>query len=300
LLRGEFAAGWALYEWRWKSQVLKQDAARRPSEPLWLGDAPVAGKTILVHPEQGFGDFIQFCRYVPQLEAMGARVILEVHAALMPVVATLATTATLVTKGRDALPPFDLHCPVLSLPHAFATTPETVPSTVPYLAADAEKIAAWESRLGEKIVPRIGLAWSGSPTHTNDHARSIPLALLEPLLALPIEFHSLQKEFRAADQAVLQGLAMLHTHAAQLADFSDTAALVATLDLVITVDTSVAHLAGAMGRPVWLLLPQIPDYRWMLERSDTPWYPTMRLFRQHKRGDWAGVIAEVAVALEAF
>ncbi len=296
LLLGKFEEGWKLYEWRWETAYfapIRRDFA----QPLWLGDTPIEGKTILIHFEQGLGDFIQCCRYVPMLEAMGAKVMLEVTTALASLVASVSPHCKVVIKGSP-LPPFDVHCPVMSLPYAMRTRLDAVPNQIPYLSADAEVMAQWQAMLGEKQQRRIGIAWSGSPTHGNDLQRSIPLAALAPVLQLPGEFHSLQKDLRAADQAAVAGFPSLHDHRYMLHDFTDTAALIAAMDVVITVDTSVAHLAGAMGKPVWLLLPYIPDYRWMLEREDSPWYPTMRIFRQPARGDWASVVSQVVTALQ--
>jgi tetratricopeptide (TPR) repeat protein len=291
LLLGDFDEGWRLYEWRWKAE--QRRSARTFRQPLWLGDRPIAGKTVLLHAEQGFGDTIQFCRYAPLVAALGARVILEVPAALFSLVSTLDGSLTIVERGGNPLSPVDLHCPLMSLPLALKTGVATIPAKVPYLRADPEKLMAWRERLGERSRPRIGLAWSGAKRHRNDHNRSIPLRLLEPLLGLPFEFHSLQKEIRSDDAPIRPGLAQIHSHASGLADFSDTAALIEQMDLIISVDTSVAHLAGALGKPVWILLPFIPDFRWLLGRTDSPWYPTATLFRQPAIGDWSSVIKKI-------
>lgn len=296
LLQGDLMQGWGLHEWRMQTKTYQKNT-RQPDVPLWLGETAIAGKTLLIHPEQGYGDYIQMCRFVSALQATGAKIVLEAAPPLMSLLANLAPDITLVEKG-GLLPPIDLHCPVMSLPLALGVTQEKLPGTIPYLAADAAKAAAWEARLGTKTRPRIGLAWSGSPTHAKDRARSITLATLTLLTVFPYDFHSLQKDVRATDAAALAQLPIAH-HGDELHHFADTAALIAAMDLVITVDTSVAHLAGAMGKPTWLLLPQVPDWRWMLERSDTPWYPTMRLFRQPLHADWASVMAQVADALPA-
>jgi len=292
---GDYADGWRLYEWRWQDQ--QKHLLRRFAQAAWLGGQSVAGKTVLIHPEQGFGDFMQFCRYAPLLQALGAQVALETLAPLFSLMTTLKGGLTVLKPG-EALPAFDLHCPIMSLPLAFNTRLDSIPNAVPYLFADAAKTRLWQTRLGEKSRLRVGLVWSGSSVHQNDHNRSIPLALLEPLWRLPIDFHALQIEFRPAEAELLRQIQPLRRHAEQLRDFADTAALLDAMDLVICVDTSVAHLAGAMAKPVWILLPYLPDYRWLLERSDSPWYPSATLFRQPVAGDWSGVIAAVAEDLQ--
>jgi tetratricopeptide (TPR) repeat protein len=297
LLRGDYAEGWRLYEWRWKGP--RKDSIRRFSQPSWLGDRSIAGKTLLIHAEQGLGDTIQFCRYVPMVEALGAHVVLEVPSPLVSLISTLKGRFRLVEQGGP-LPAFDLHCPIMSLPLAFKTQVETIPSTTPYLFADEARVHAWRDRLGPRARPRVGLVWSGTRDHKNDHNRSIPLRLLAPLCELPIEFHALQKEIGPEDKAVLANFESLRSYDADLHDFADTAALVHEIDLVISVDTSVAHLAGAMGKPVWILLPSAPDFRWMLDRSDSPWYPTATLIRQPAPGGWSTVISEVARRLARF
>jgi tetratricopeptide (TPR) repeat protein len=295
LLQGDYAAGWPLYEARWR--VLGRHSATRDwAAPRWSGAEPLSGRTLLLHHEQGLGDTLQMLRYVPLLSARGARVVLEMPAPLARIAATVPGDPSVVLQG-DALPAFDLHCPMMSLPLAFATTLDRIPASIPYLSASAAAQAAWQQRLGRRTRPRIGLAWSGAPGHSNDRQRSLPLAHLVPLLAADADFVSLQKEYRDADRPLLADLPNLRDVAAELGDFADTAGLITELDLVITVDTSVAHLAGALGKPVWLLLPFAPDYRWLLGREDSPWYPTIRLFRQPAFGDWASVIRGVRVAL---
>jgi tetratricopeptide (TPR) repeat protein len=296
LLGGDYAEGWRLFEWRWRDQ--QKDQLRKFSQPVWLGEESLEGKTLLLHAEQGLGDFIQCCRYAPLLELYGARALLETPPALHALMTTLQGDMTLVNYG-EAVPAFDLHCPIMSLPLAFKTTLASIPDGVPYLYADAARQPFWQARLGKKTAPRIGLVWSGSVAHRNDHNRSLPLAMLEPLWQLPFEFHAVQKEFRPADAALLAELGRVRGHAECLGDFADTAALINEMDLLISVDTSVAHLAGALAAPVWILLPFTPDYRWLLERADSPWYPTARLFRQPADGDWGSVIRQLAASLEA-
>lgn len=294
LLTGDFARGWQEYEWRWR--VRDAEAAPRHAQALWLGREDLAGRTILLHAEQGYGDTLQFCRYAALVAGLGARVLLQVQPPLTSLLSRLTGPVRVVAQG-EALPPFEFHCPLMSLPLAFRTTLETIPAAVPYLSADPARVAAWRARLGPAAGPRIGLAWSGRPTHRNDANRSIPLATLAPLLAAGADFVSLQKELREHDRQGLAALPALRHYGALLQDYDDTAALIACLDLVITVDTSVAHLAGALGRPVWILLPSNPDWRWLLEREDCPWYPTARLFRQARMGDWGEVLRRVGAAL---
>ncbi|QOJ32590.1 MAG: glycosyltransferase family protein [Gammaproteobacteria bacterium] len=291
LLKGDFAAGWKQNEWRWRVSG-RQAAEPGWSQPLWLGTPTLAGRTILVHHEQGLGDTLQMLRYVPLLAAQGARVLLRMPATLAGLAATVPGVAAVLEEGAP-LPHFDLHCPCMSLPLAFGTLLETIPATVPYLHAPEAARQAWQARLGPARRRRIGLAWAGSSAHRNDRNRSLPFARLAPLLGCDAEFHSLQKEYRPGDVAALRADGRLVDHAAALDTLADTAGLIAALDLVITVDTAIAHLAGAMGRPVWLLLPHAPDYRWLLDRDDSPWYPGMRLFRQPVAGDWASVVERV-------
>ena len=293
LLTGDFARGWPAYEWRRK---LPSWVERGFTQPEWSGE-DIAGKRLLLHAEQGFGDTIQFARYALLAAARGAQVTLAVQPPLVPLLAGLPGVA--VIPDRDPLPPFDRHCSLLSLPRAFATTLDTIPGGVPYVAAPADRIAAWAPHLPQDGL-RIGLAWSGHPANTKDHERSIPFAHLAPLLALPgTRFVSLQKDVRTADADALERCADILDLRNDLRDFADTAAIIAQLDLVITVDTAVAHLAGAMGKPVWVLLPRVPDFRWLLDRDDSPWYPSARLFRKAGMDTWDALIARVAAELAA-
>jgi tetratricopeptide (TPR) repeat protein len=296
LTLGDYRAGWAAYESRWLDPHFCADE-RSYDMPLWLnapGDA-IAGRTLLLHAEQGLGDTVQFARYVPLVRRLGARVVLEVQEPLLRLLDGMADVT--IAAGAD-LPACDVHCPLLSLPLAFGTALATVPADVPYLRADPALCAAWRQRLGPRSGLRIGLAISGDPAHPDDALRSIPAALLGPLLALPgAELHLVQKDVRDADAALLRGAGGLHIHAAALSDFAETAALLSALDLLITVDTSVAHLGGALGLPVWLLLQSSADFRWLRVREDSPWYPTVRLFRQPAERRWEPVLARVAEAL---
>jgi tetratricopeptide (TPR) repeat protein len=294
---GDFDEGWRGYEWRWRRNASEM-APRDFAQPQWYGK-DLEGRTILLHAEQGFGDTIQFIRYLPMVLAKGGKVILEIPDALKPLVGQIDGVIAMVSRGQ-ALPPFDLHCPLLSLPLAFGTTLTDVPAPVRYLRAPPERVEQWRACLPRGEVPRVGLVWSGKPTHKNDHNRSIALARLAPLLLKPdFQFVSLQKEYSDADRASLRKFPALVRLHDTLSDFADTAAVVAALDLVIAVDTAVAHLAGAMGKPVWILLPAIGDWRWMVEREDSPWYPSARLFRQPHIGDWGSVISRVGRELAA-
>lgn len=297
LLRGDFQQGWEEYEWRW----LRREAAgaRRVFDcPLWAGELS-DGKTILLHAEQGLGDSIQFVRYVPMVLARGWRVILEVPRALLGLFGVIEGV-TLVAAG-EPLPPFDAHCPLLSLPRAFGTTLSSVPAAIPYLRADAGRVAAWPDRL-PRYGFRVGIAWQGNPTGKIDRGRSFPLAALAPIARVPgVRLVSLQKNDgevqlrHLPDGMVVNSLGPAFDHGPDA--FLDTAAVMDSLDLVITCDTAVAHLAGALGRPAWVALKAVPDWRWMLEREDSPWYPTLRLFRQTTPGDWDGLFARMAVEL---
>lgn len=295
LLLGDFATGWRQYEWRWQVPKLK-DGRRVFAATPWIGDAPLQGKTILLYAEQGLGDTVQFCRYVRQVAACGARICLEVPAALRSLLDQYNDVARLFTAG-EPLPPFDYHCPLLSLPLAFHTELANVPSQTPYLFADPAKMAHWKQRLSQYRQPVIGIIWSGNVRHGNDRNRSIPLNQLASWFSAKATFVSLQNEIRETDRYAFERLGLVD-FSRDLHDFSDTAALSACVDQVIAVDTSGAHLAGALGKPTTLLLPHNPDFRWLLARTDTPWYPTMRLVRQTVAGDWRGVIAQVAASLE--
>ena len=295
LLLGDFERGWEQSEWRWETQQARH-SKRRFKQPLWIGKSEIAGKTILLYAEQGFGDAIQFCRYVPLVAERGARVILSIREPLRELMTCLVGKTQIATPG-SVLPDFDVHCPLLSLPLAFGTRLETIPSAVPYLRAPSHGVIDWNTRLGPKHRPRIGLAWSGSPTHKNDSNRSIPLASLLSLLDMDATFVSLQKDVKPEDALILSERTDLLHFGDDLQDFSDTAALIANMDLVISIDTSVAHLAGALAKPLWVMLPFTPDWRWLLDRDDSPWYPTARLFRQDSTRSWEGVITRVKAAL---
>ncbi len=293
LAAGEFEAGWESYERRW---VVGAGRANRVLPvPMWEGDVPLQGRTLLLHCEQGLGDTIQFGRYAALAAAQGANVFLAVQAPLRPLFAPLPYLHGVFVPG-DQTPNFDLHCPLLSAPRAFRTRLETIPAEVPYLFAPAEKKNIWRERLGGGR--KVGIAWSGNPSHRHDHLRSIPLQDFASITRdTTLRFFSLQKELRPADAASLGSLVHIEDISGRLEDFGDTAAAMSSLDLVITVDTATAHLAGALGVRVWVLLACAADWRWLVDRSDSPWYPTMRLFRQPAPGSWAPVLEDVRRAL---
>lgn len=291
LLAGDFAAGWAGREAaRWRIPALVAGYPKL-SKPLWHRAEAIEGKTVLLCPDEGLGDTIQFARYVPLLAARGARVILGVQDELFPLLSNVAGVSRCIARSMGAVPDYDLHCPITSLPLMFETRLDSIPAETPYLPLPAaDRVAAWQQRLGARDRLRVGLVWSGNPRHSNDRNRSIPFRMLARILDADGTFVSLQKDVRAEDMSALRERSDIVDPTAQLSDFADTAALVSCLDLVITVDTSVAHLSGALGRPTWILLPYAPDYRWLLHREDSPWYPTVRLFRQDASRDYAGVI----------
>jgi tetratricopeptide (TPR) repeat protein len=303
LMMGRFADGWPLYEWR--TNKANPIAARDYTQPQWLGEADLAGKTILLTEEQGLGDTIQFCRYAPLVAQRGARVILEVPPQLTRLAAGLTGIAQAVETGRP-LPAFDLHCPLLSLPLAFKTELATIPAAIPYLKADAGQSKIWKDRLGAKTKLRVGLVWSGGirpnqPVSVNQR-RNIPLAKFAVLKHPDVAFYSLQKgqpgesELAELTHNRWDGPDIVDLTSA-IGDFSDTAAFIDNLDLVITVDTAAAHLAGALGKPVWILNRFDTDWRWLLDRTDSPWYPTAKLYRQDKAGDWDSVLQRVKTDL---
>jgi tetratricopeptide (TPR) repeat protein len=297
LLTGDYQNGWIDYEWRWKNEGSRSIEEKRSfAQPRWSGDESISGKTILIHREQGLGDVLQFCRYAKLLSEMGAKVILEVHQSLISALACVEGVSHLIERG-GALPQFDCWCPLLSLPLALKTNLLTIPSPGKYLHADAAKVAWWQAKLTGSTRPRIGLAWSGSALHPNDRNRS--LALIDVIRHLPDGAHyvSLQKEVRASDRVALQSNPQIFNPADDLHDFSDTAALCECLDLLISVDTSIAHLGGALGRATWILLPYSPDWRWLLDRDDSPWYSAVKLYRQDGSGAWHSVLRRVRADL---
>jgi tetratricopeptide (TPR) repeat protein len=296
---GDFRRGFEKYEWRWRRTGMP--AQRRSyGRPLWLGEYPLRGRTILLHAEQGLGDTIQFARYISPLVRVGARVVLEVQPQLKALLGRAEGVAAVVGRG-EPLPAFDVHCPLGSLPLAFKTEPATIPNTNPYLAAGDAHLGKWRPRLEAIARPRVAVVWSGNPEHMNDRNRSIPLSRLAPLWSAGMaRFLAVQRELRSGDAELLAHEPGVTEIGTELNDFADTAAVFALVDLVITVDTSVAHLAGAMGRPVWILLPFSPDWRWTLSGETSRWYPTARLFRQPSFGNWDSVIERLRGELGRF
>ena len=292
LALGKLSEGWAEYEFRLENPVICEPAFPF-KRPRWRGE-PIAGKTILLEAEQGLGDTIQFARYAPLVAARGARVVLRVQEPLAPLLAQLAE---MTITAKDMPPPFDVHCPLMSLPNVFATDLTSIPATVPYLAADPARRERWARLLGTHRRRRIGLSFSGSAENSDDPLRSIPAGDLVRSLAAPNhELHVLQTDIRPPDVMALAQFPGVTVHADALTDFAETAALAAHMDLIVTIDTSVAHLAGALGLPTWILLPYAADFRWMRDRTDSPWYPTARLFRQPALRAWQPVLAHVAEA----
>jgi tetratricopeptide (TPR) repeat protein len=288
---GDLNEGWNLYESRWGVKSLKL-IRRFPEIPPWQGDESVSGKVVLLHAEQGYGDTLQFSRYCTLVAARGARVVLSAPAALKSLFASLPGVHEVI--GPEAVPPFDHHCSLMSLPRALGTELSTIPAPTRYLQADKSSMARWADRLGKRgSIPRVGLVWSGRPTHSNDLHRSIPFETMRPMTRCHLEWVSLQKEVRESDEHSLANTPAIQRLGEEVGDFADTAALIENLDLVITVDTAIAHLAGALGKPVWILLPFVADWRWLRDREDNPWYPSARLFRQSSRGDWVSVIKRV-------
>lgn len=293
LTLGQFAPGWPEHEWRWRAKALDRRDERPDSARQWSGE-PLAGKTLYVFGEQGLGDTIQMLRYLPLLAARGARVLLDVPPTIAPLLPK-GSAATVLSPGTP-LPPFDLHCATMSLPCAFGTDENSIPANVPYLAVDGGRKARWTARLPASAGPFIGLVWSGNPAHRNDANRSLALSMLASFVPPHCRLVSLQKEVRPGDLEALERYEIFHA-GGELATFADTAALIDCMDLVISVDTSVAHLAGALAKPLWLLLPFAPDWRWMRDRDDSPWYPSARLFRQGEDRDWKSVLARVQAEL---
>jgi tetratricopeptide (TPR) repeat protein len=295
---GDFEAGWAEREARWNVPDFSPEYPKFP-QAKWLGKEDIKGKTVLICIDEGLGDTLQFARYVPLVVARGANVVLVVQEALCPLLAALPGVTHCVPFGTEDLPPFDLHCPIMSLPLAFGTTLETIPPSSYLPPLPSARVKAWGDRLGVHDRLRVGLVWSGNPRQRNDHNRSMPLAMLSPLLDLDATFVSLQKDVRPDDKVLLAAHTEIIDPTSDLTDFVETAALIQNLDLVITVCTSVAHLAGTLGRETWVMLPHLGDWRWLLDRDDSPWYPTVRLFRQDERRDYASVVARVRTELLA-
>jgi tetratricopeptide (TPR) repeat protein len=291
LLDGNFIDGWELHEWRWNLENFPSPK-RDFTQPLWLGDEPLAGKSILLHAEQGLGDAIHFCRYAKLVSALGAKVFLETSKPLASILQRLEGVDEIFVAG-ETLPQFDYHCPLLSLALAFRTNLKSIPSGEKYLSTDTSKLTKWKDRLGERKAHRVGLVWSGSTIHKNDKNRSIPLADFMSYLDPDYQYVSLQKELRDSDKAALEANGNILHLGEEIDDFEDTAALCELMDVVVSVDTSVAHLSGALGKKTWVLLPFNPDWRWLRDRTDSPWYPSVKLYRQHGIGDWSQALGDM-------
>jgi len=297
---GDFEAGWRGREARWNVPGIAGSYPKLDT-PMWIGEEPVEGKTVAVCQDEGVGDVIQFARYIPLLAARGARVILVVNQELCPLLSGLSGVSHCLPKKQGiVVPPFDFHIAFDSLPLPFGTRLDSIPLGKDYLPPpDAHRVQAWKDRLGPHERLRVGLVWSGNPRHMNDRNRSMALRVLTDLLDVDAMFVSLQKNPRREDAETLRERREIIDQTAELTDFAETAALVSCLDLVISVDTSVAHLAGALGRPTWILLPYVADWRWLIGREDSPWYPTVRLFRQSETKEYASVIERVRAELSA-
>lgn len=292
LLQGDMAAGWSEYEWRWQTGQMPA-LRRRFHGPAWTGGEDIAGKTVLVHAEQGLGDSIQFSRYATLLAKRGARVFLEVPRPLAELLAGVEGVSRIVPVGDELPAGIDFHCPLMSLPLAFGTRLDTIPAPLGYVKASPDLVRSWSRHLGPRRRPRIAMVWGRNAAHLD---RTIGLRRLLPLRTLHADLFGLQTSVRAEDQTILDA----HPDICNIGvAFPETAALISLMDLVVTIDTSIAHLAGALGAPTFVLLPHTPDWRWMLERADTPWYPTVRLFRQPRRGDWAGAVDRLLSACGA-
>ena len=291
LLTGNFSKGWEQYEWRWKD-LSDPSVIRSFKQPLWDGKKSLKDKSILLYSEQGLGDTIQFSRYILLIKALGAKVILETHKELLNIVGSIDSNITVILMGQT-LPHFDFQCPLLSLPLKFGTGLKNIPSPNRYICADKRIVPKWKKKIGSQKKPLIGLAWEGNPLHKNDYNRSILLAELIPHLPKKYEYIGLQKDIRESNLKTLKRSSMIDNLIDKNVSMDDTAAIIENLDIVISVDTSVAHLSASMGKPTWILLPFVPDWRWLLNRNDSPWYKSVKLFRQEKRGNWELVFKDL-------
>ena len=290
LTKGNFKDGWKLYEYRWKSEL--KEVANYSNKSQLINLESVRGKTLLINAEQGFGDVIQFCRYFKLIEKFDVKLIVEMPAQLISLLSSIDSNIKIIEKGTKP-PYFDYYCPIMSLPFLFKTELNTIPRTTPYLYSDTKKCSFWSKKISNYKKNKIGLAISGSPKHRNDINRSISLNKFEIILDLPFDFFLLQKELSVNEKNLIKNFSNLYSFFDEINDFSDTAALIEEMDLVISVDTSVAHLSGALAKETWTLIPFRPDFRWMLDRVDSPWYPEMKLFRQTKRNNWDSCLKNI-------
>jgi hypothetical protein len=292
LRKGAWAVGWDEYEWRWRIPGVVP-----PPAPAWDGTF-LHGRTILLHAEQGLGDSVQFIRYAALVKGRRGRVLLQCPTVLAKLLATCTGVDRVLSPG-DARPPIDCHAPLLSLPRLFGTDLDSVPAPIPYFTVDPERRAHWSQKLSGKTGFKVGLAWQGNPSYDGDRRRSIPLSLMKPLTNVPgVCFYSLQRKPGAEQLCGDLAQTIAELGADEWSDFAETAAVLANLNLVISVDSAVAHLAGALGVPVWVALPEASDWRWLTNRDDTPWYPSMRLFRQRRTGGWDDVFQRMSKALQ--
>ena len=297
LFCGDFDNGWRDFEWRWKNAArLAIGEVRHYAQPLWLGAEPLAGKTLFLYFEGGLGDTIQFSRYAPLCAAQGATIVLEVQKPLVGLLGKLEGVSRVIAKGSPP-PRFDYHCPLMSLPLAFKTTLDTIPPPAKNLQADPARVAQWRTVLGERRRARIGLVWSGNANNPLDPHRSARLAQWIEHLPTQFAYYRLQKDVREEDAATLEESSNIFSFDDELLDFPNTAALCQCMDIVLSVDTSIAHLSGALGQRTWLLVPYTPDWRWLREGDTTPWYPGMKLYRQKTAGDWSELFGRVATEL---
>ena len=297
LLKGDFETGWRLWEWRWKQQHLPS-TPRDFQQPQWVGEGHIAGKTILLHSEQGLGDTVQFIRYAPLVAEHGATVIVEAPSVLHPLLGSVSGIDRIIDR-HDNLPDFDLHCPMMSLPLAMRTTLETVPRQDRYFSTPPSLREKWTQRLGSEHKPRIALAWRGNPDNTDDHNRSMRLEEIAPHLSDSFEWICLHHDLGRREKRLAGTINHLSVPLDADTGLDDAAALCDLADLVVTVDTSFAHIAGALGKPVFVMLKYTPDFRWMMHRGDSPWYDSMTLFRQQDRGQWEKPIRDIMAALKA-
>ena len=291
LMQGNYTEGWLNHETRKLREKTKKDYTNIIDNKKWLGEKKLTNKIIYIINEQGLGDYIQFCRYFPMLENLGAEIILNVPNSLKKMIKTLNVNYNHINNIEKL--EYDYNCYLMSLPLAFNTKINTIPNKTPYLFTPKDKKDYWMKKLGSKLTKRIGLMWSGNPQNENDHNRSMKLKDLINLFETPFEFHSLQIDYNEFDLSLMNKFKNLINHKDEIKGFDNTAGLIESMDLIISVDTSVAHLSGALNKPIWLMLPFTPDFRWLLNRDDSPWYPSMKLYRQEKKGDWDSVINKV-------
>lgn len=297
LRNGQYEEGWKLYEWRWRAGKAIPNP-QLGGRDTWFGEPELKGKTLLIHSEQGLGDAIQFARYVKPAKDAGAKVVMQAFNPLVKLFGRIPGVDAVVGIGQP-LPEFDFHCPMMTLPLAFGTTLESIPQDIPYLRPDKQLVSQWKKKLRRSKRPRVGVVWKGNPKHENNKNRSIAFEQFKSVLIEGIDWVCLQKNISAAERKAVESMKHVQLVGPELGDFDDTCAVMSTCDLVITVDTAVAHLSGAMGKPTWVLLPNRCDWRWLRERSDSPWYPSACLFRQSEMGDWPGVIDRVRKGVAA-